>query len=151
MHSHFLGSRLEVEEFLIFDNLFDQLETDNEVIKSSVINNFIDFDEGYDPFFIKLYENVHRKKTQSPSSKDAIFNKKFDLPISSAYRMMKIRNQILDERSRSPIKTYQPNYLTFSPKQEIHPHLHRQIVSLQTSNPNQFFTDRRQGVSEKTA
>lgn len=40
----------------MYNPLFEQINNDNKLIKNSVLKQYIEFSENFDPFFMKQYE-----------------------------------------------------------------------------------------------
>lgn len=67
------------------------------------------FDEGYDPFFLCEYEYLHRGGTAV-----APILTLFTFPISYAYRLMKVRNAVLELRAETNLSNKKYTYQSFS-------------------------------------
>lgn len=63
------------------------------------MNEYIVFDDGYDPFLMNYYESYHKGKVKIDN--EAI-KKLYMINISHAYRLMKAKNNILELRSLYP-------------------------------------------------
>ena len=79
-----------------YDTLFEKIDRDQNFLKKSILNHFIVFDEGYDPFLMSPYEQIHRKKMKNLS--EPVKNL-YNLNISYAYKLIKTKNLILELRS----------------------------------------------------
>lgn len=79
-----------------YDIMLENLDRDNYFLKESYLNQYINFDESYDPFLMAPYESIHRGKG---TRMEAPIKDLFSMNISYAYRLMKTKNTILDLRS----------------------------------------------------
>lgn len=77
--------------------MFDSLDTECLFLRESILNRYIRFDDGYDPFFMSHYEQYHRSESSNSPSVARLFS----LPISYAYRLIKTKNLILELRSQA--------------------------------------------------
>jgi len=62
-----------------------------------VLNRYIQFGDGYDPFLMYPYENYHR--SDENSHQEAV-KSLFNLNISYVYRLMRAKNSILEIKSK---------------------------------------------------
>lgn len=84
-----------------YDSILEQLDQDNHFLKESFLNQYIKFDDGYDPFLMAQYENIHRNKM---SHLETPVKELYSMNISYAYRLMKTKNIILELRSMAKRK-----------------------------------------------
>lgn len=69
------------------------LDTDNSFLKDSFLNQFVLFQQGYDPFFLYHYD-MKGKKT--PQISHPIIDQLFNLNISYACRLFKAKTRVLE-------------------------------------------------------
>jgi hypothetical protein len=77
-----------------YDPLLVSLDKDSGWLKKSILNRYMCFDQGYDPFFLCEYEYLHRGGSALPP-----IVRLFTFAISYAYRLMKTRNAVLELRA----------------------------------------------------
>lgn len=78
-----------------FEPLLASLDKDSTWLKKSVLNRYMCFDLGYDPFFLCEYEYLHRGGSALPP-----IVRLFTFAISYAYRLMRTKNAVLELRSQ---------------------------------------------------
>jgi hypothetical protein len=69
------------------------LDEENAFIKQSAINQYILFQEGFDPFFLYHYDS---RGKHSVARSHQLVDKLFNLNISYACRLLKVRTKVLD-------------------------------------------------------
>lgn len=95
------------------------LDTDNSFLKDSFLNQFVLFQQGYDPFFLYHYDMKGKK---APQISHPIIDQLFNLNISYACRLFKAKTRVLEILSSGKynetklFKRKSRNYEASSPK-----------------------------------
>ena len=71
-----------------YNSVLEQLDKDQEFLKTSLLKSYIRFANSYDPLFLHHYET---RKAEPIKDEPQSVEHLFTIPISKVYRMMRVK------------------------------------------------------------